>query len=203
MKLICPRDNWQDPQKVDQREVDLLRFVAQRLNLVFRIDAAHDKLYLDQRRPADDIAGPGVAPMLAHARAMLGLDERRDTDDIMEVTGRSGINPATTPWCAAWAMNLLEMHRVLDLTGLTNRNYCPAIKDWARARGRWIGRGAYTPKPGDAVLFDWDRTGAQHIGLVERAAEGKLYTLEGNSDDRVAARVYPLTSAVLDGYVRI
>lgn len=56
MKLICPRDNWQDPQEVSEREVGLLRHVAQRLNLTFRVDDQAGKVYLDQRRPGDAAA---------------------------------------------------------------------------------------------------------------------------------------------------
>lgn len=58
MKLICPRDNWQDPQEVSDREVGLLRHVAQRLNLTYRVDQVEQKVYLDQRRPGDATAAP-------------------------------------------------------------------------------------------------------------------------------------------------
>ena len=80
--------------------------------------------------------------MLEHANRMVGLDEDSDTAAIEEVTGKSGINPSTTPWCAAWAMNMLEMHGVLNLDGLSNRNYCPHRQELGREEGHLAGRWA-------------------------------------------------------------
>ncbi|HXE71184.1 MAG TPA: CHAP domain-containing protein [Candidatus Nitrosotenuis sp.] len=146
---------------------------------------------------------PGTQAMLEHANRMVGLHEDRDTAAIQAVTGRSGINPSTTPWCAAWAMNLLEQHGVLNLDGLSNRNYVPTIKSWAQNKGIWGENGRYQPKPGDAIVFDWDHDGTpDHIGLVERVEGGKVYTIEGNASDQVLKRSYALGSSQIDGYLR-
>lgn len=64
MRLICPRENWQDPQQISEREATLLRHVAQRLNLLMRVDEASGKLYLDQRRPGDPAPGAGGKGLL-------------------------------------------------------------------------------------------------------------------------------------------
>jgi len=144
---------------------------------------------------------PGVNGLLEHANSMVGLDENRNTAEIQKVTGQSGINPANTTWCAAWAMNMLEDHGVLNLDGLSNRNYCPTIKDWGRKKGIWQEGGA-TPKAGDAILFDWNGDGtADHIGIVEKVEGGKVYTIEGNSSDKVSKRSYALGSGDIDGYL--
>jgi hypothetical protein len=151
-------------------------------------------------------AGPvaqGTAGMLAHANQMVGLHESRDTAAINQITKKSGINCATTPWCAAWAMNMLKDHGVLNLDGLSNRNYCPTIKSWGKNKGIWGNKGQYTPKPGDAILFDWNRDGtADHIGIVEKVANGKVYTIEGNSSNSVKKNTYALNSNSIDGYLR-
>jgi len=151
-------------------------------------------------------AGPvaqGTAGMLAHANQMVGLHENRNTAAINQVTKKSGINCATTPWCAAWAMNMLRDHGVLSLDGLSNPNYCPTIKNWAQNKGIWGGKGNYTPKPGDAILFDWQGDGtADHIGIVERVENGKVYTIEGNSSDSVKKNTYSLSAGSVMGYVR-
>jgi hypothetical protein len=151
-------------------------------------------------------AGPvaqGTAGMLAHANQMVGLHENRNTAAINQVTKKSGINCATTPWCAAWAMNLLKDHGVLNLDGLSNRNYCPTIKSWGQKKGIWGNSGQYTPKAGDAILFDWDKDGTtDHIGIVEKVANGKVYTIEGNSSNSVKKNTYALNSNSIDGYLR-
>lgn len=145
---------------------------------------------------------PGVGGMLNKARSMLGLHEARDTGAINAITKKSGINSATTPWCAAFAMNLLKDHGVLNLDGLTNRNYCPTIEKWATGKGIYGKPGRYNPKPGDAVLFDWQRDGtSDHIGIVEKVENGKVYVIEGNSSNSVKRNVYPLSSGKIDGYV--
>lgn len=145
---------------------------------------------------------PGVNAMLGKARSMLGLHEARDTNAINAITKKSGINAATTPWCAAFAMNLLKDHGVLNLDGLSNRNYVPTIESWAKGKGIYGQPGKYQPKPGDAIVFDWKRDGtSDHIGIVEKVENGKVYTIEGNSSNSVKRNSYPLNSSSIDGYV--
>jgi hypothetical protein len=146
--------------------------------------------------------GPGVQGALDKARSMLGLNESRDRAKIQEVTGKSGINPATTPWCAAFAMNILKDAGVLNLDGLSNRNYCPTIVSWAKDKGIWGPRGSYQPKPGDAIMFDWQGDGtSDHIGIVEKVENGKVITIEGNSSNSVKRNTYDLGSGKIMGYV--
>lgn len=146
--------------------------------------------------------GPGVQGALDKARSMLGLHEGRDRAKIQEVTGKSGINPATTPWCAAFAMNVLKDAGVLDLSGLSNRNYCPTIVSWAKDKGIWGARGSYQPKPGDAILFDWQGDGtSDHVGIVEKVENGKVITIEGNSSNSVKRNSYDIGSSKIMGYV--
>ena len=101
-------------------------------------------------------------------------------------------------------MNLMRDHGVLDLDGLKNPNYCPEIKNWASSKGNYGRAGQYNPKPGDAILFDWQGNGQEtdHIGIVEKVVDGKVYTIEGNSGDAVRRKSYPLNSSVIDGYVK-
>lgn len=151
----------------------------------------------------DQEASPGAYEMLKRAGSMVGLHERSNRNEIHKLTGKSGIDPATTPWCAAFAMNLIDQHKLLDLDGLSNRNYCPTIKNWAQGKKIYGTPDKYKPKPGDAILFDWQggRNDVEHIGLVEKVKNGKVYTIEGNSSDSVKRRVYDLKDPRIDGYV--
>lgn len=144
---------------------------------------------------------PGTQAMLQRAGSMVGMTERGNTAQIQSITGKSGINPASTPWCAAFAINLMKEHGVLDTTGLKNPNYCPEINSWAKQTGKFGARGQYTPKPGDAILFNWDGGVDDHIGIVEKVEGGKVYTIEGNSSDAVKRNVYDLNSTKISGYV--
>ena len=147
-------------------------------------------------------AAPGAQAMMKRAASMIGMHESRDTAAISKITQKSGINPATTPWCAAFAMNMIDEHGLLDLDGLSNRNYCPTIENWAREKGVYGTPDKYKPKTGDAIMFDWNGDGTEdHIGLVESVKDGKVYTIEGNSSDSVKRNVYDLGDERIDGYV--
>jgi hypothetical protein len=153
--------------------------------------------------PSSEQGAPGATEMLAHAGSMIGLRGDRDRDEIKKITGRSGLDPSKSPWCAAFAMNMLDEHKLLDLDGLTNRNYCPTIENWARGKGIYGTPDRYQPKPGDAILFDWagERGKTDHIGIVEKIENGKVYTIEGNNKNSVRRAVYRLDDRRIDGYV--
>ena len=147
-------------------------------------------------------ANKGVSGLLSDAGAMVGMTEQSNAASINKITKKSGINCQTTPWCAAWAMNMLKDHGVLDTSSCSNVNYCPTIVNWAKKENIWAGRGSYTPQAGDAILFDWQGDGtSDHIGIVEKVANGKVYTIEGNSSNSVARRSYSLNSANVMGYI--
>ena len=76
---------------------------------------------------------------------------------------------------------------------------------WFKDRGLWQ-PGSYTPNPGDIIFFNWveadgSRDGlADHVGIVERVADGRVYTIEGNSGDEVKQNSYPLGYTDILGY---
>jgi hypothetical protein len=74
-----------------------------------------------------------------------------------------------------------------------------------RAREYWGTKGN-VPRPGDQIIFkklnDPDPNAMQHTGLV-RAVDGqRVYTVEGNTSNRVMLKQYLLNDAKIDGYVR-
>lgn len=145
----------------------------------------------------------GTPAMLDQAASYSGLNENKDREKLMEITGQSDIDPSKSKWCAAFAMNLMQDNKVLDTTGLSNINYTPTIKDWAVEKGIYKSPEDYTPKPGDAIMFDWDANGKKvdHIGLVKDVKDGQVTTIEGNKDDEVGERTISLDSKLIDGYV--
>ncbi|MFN8611997.1 MAG: CHAP domain-containing protein [Vulcanimicrobiota bacterium] len=146
--------------------------------------------------------GPGAQGALDRARSMIGLNEHSNTAAINKVTEESGINSSTTPWCAAFAINILKDAGILDTSGLKNPNYCPEIVSWAKQKGIWMERNS-TPKPGDAILFDWEGDGtSDHIGIVEKVEGGKITTIEGNSSDSVKRNSYEIGSSKILGFVK-
>ncbi|MBQ7567645.1 CHAP domain-containing protein, partial [bacterium] len=137
------------------------------------------------------------------AYKMKGMTEQKNRKEINKITMESGVDCAVTPWCAAWAMNMLNDHGVLDTKSCPNVNSCPTVANGAKSQGLWRDAEKYTPQPGDAILFDWDgkRNHAMHIGIVVEVKDGKVITIEGNTSDSVNERQYALDSRKIMGYI--
>lgn len=74
--------------------------------------------------------------------------------------------------------------------------------DWFKACGLWQD-GGYTPKPGDIIFFDWkDKHDgfSDHVGIVEKVENGRVYTIEGNSHDSCKENNYDINSSEIQGY---
>lgn len=74
---------------------------------------------------------------------------------------------------------------------------CKASVQYYKEAGRF-----YTadPRPGDQVFFGTST--ASHTGMVEKVANGKVYTIEGNADNMVKRRSYALDNSTIIGYGR-
>ena len=57
---------------------------------------------------------------------------------------------------------------------------------------------------GDIIFFDWDDGGqdgsSDHVGIVEKVENGRVYTVEGNSGDSVRQNSYPVGYYEIYGY---
>ena len=78
---------------------------------------------------------------------------------------------------------------------------CQTGVDWFKAMGEWQEKG-HTPSAGDIVFFDWEVDGkVNHVGIVEKVENGKVYTVEGNStDDTCRQKEYSINSKFIFGY---
>ena len=74
--------------------------------------------------------------------------------------------------------------------------------NWFQSRGQWL-PGSATPEPGMLIFFKWygsDSLIADHVGIVERVENGRVYTIEGNSNDMVRRNSYPVGYGEILGY---
>ncbi len=96
-------------------------------------------------------------------------------------------------WCSAQC-GLIESGAVPKFAS------CPAGVEWFRSNGKWKDN-TYSPAMGTIVFFDWDRDGvSDHVGIVEKCENGRVYTVEGNSGDEVRQEIYLESSASILGY---
>ena len=74
---------------------------------------------------------------------------------------------------------------------------------WFQERGLWQDN-SYEPHPGDIIFFDWDDGGqdgsSDHVGIVEKVENGRIYTIEGNSGDSCRQNSYPVGYYEIYGY---
>ena len=71
---------------------------------------------------------------------------------------------------------------------------------WYKDHSKWKNK-SYIPQTGDIIFFDWNGDGhVQHVGIVEKVENDKVYTIEGNSKDEVRNKNYSLTNKSIYGY---
>ena len=110
-------------------------------------------------------------------------------------------------WCAcfvSWCANecgYIEAGLIPKFAGCQSEGVA-----WFKACGLWKERG-FVAKPGDIIFFDWAdkdtgvRSGsADHVGIVEKVENGRVYTIEGNSSDSCRRRDYDINSLDILGY---
>lgn len=102
-------------------------------------------------------------------------------------------------WCAIfidWLAN--ELGYSEDIIPKTAS--VPAMVNWFRGKGE-LQTKTYEPKPGEIIFFDWNVDGhPDHVGLVEKVENGRIYTIEGNSKDECKRKEYPINSKYIHSY---
>ena len=107
-------------------------------------------------------------------------------------------------WCAcfvSWCANecgYIENGIIPKFAG------CIQGSDWFKERGLWQDN-SYEPRPGDIIFFDWDDESGQdglpdHVGIVQKVENGRVYTVEGNSGDECRQNSYPVGYYEIYGY---
>lgn len=128
---------------------------------------------------------------------------------LKETTGKGySDNPgwnASTPWCGcfiSWAVAQVEGYSPAHFQKFANVDAAWSIfKDASPSLSR---DRSYTAIPGDLIFFSWDSdtTRLEHVGAVlyVDSSRGYIYTIEGNSSNRVALRRYPINDPDIVGY---
>lgn len=177
----------------------------------------------------------GVDAMLDSAKDMVGkgtnaahgndLDGQYDTiTERMQISQVSAVNSKHDKWDVGFVMNQMSGSNVLDISSALETDkkgnpkfdltkYDEAVA-WSKKENIWKeGNGDYTPKPGDAIVFD-----NEHMGIISKIQDGKIYTIEGGLTDQdgagkyvggadgkfgsyVGTRVYDLGDKSIVGYI--
>ena len=105
-------------------------------------------------------------------------------------------------WCSIFVSWCAEQCGYLDAGILPKFASCGVGAQWFQHRGQWL-PGSATPEPGMVIFFQWygsDSLIADHVGIVEKVEGGRVYTIEGNSNDQVRRNSYPVGYGEIKGY---
>lgn len=105
-------------------------------------------------------------------------------------------------WCAIFVSWCAEQCGLLDSGAMPKFSGVGTGVNWFQSRGQWL-PGSATPEPGMLIFFKWygsDALIADHVGIVERVENGRVYTIEGNSNDMVRRNSYPVGYGEIKGY---
>ena len=103
-------------------------------------------------------------------------------------------------WCACFVSWCANECGYIDTGVIPKFAGCVLGSQWFMDRGQWQD-GSFEPSAGHVIFFDWEGDGVtDHVGIVERAENGTVYTVEGNSGDTCRQNRYAIGSSVIYGY---
>ena len=112
-------------------------------------------------------------------------------------------------WCACFVSWCADQCGYIDKGIIPKFSLCTDGINWFKERSQWNDRGdSYYPIVGDIIFFDWyDENGNQdgicdHVGIVTRTdiTNRNIYTIEGNTSNKCAERMYSLDNRQVMGY---
>lgn len=102
-------------------------------------------------------------------------------------------------WCAIFLSWCANESGTINNT-IPRFSLCTDGVKWYKDHSKWKNK-SYIPQTGDIIFFDWNGDDhVQHVGIVEKVENDKVYTIEGNSNDEVRNKNYSLTNKSIYGY---
>lgn len=105
-------------------------------------------------------------------------------------------------WCAAFVSWCLTQADAADAAGGQFVS-CSLWLEKLKSIGQYSTRASgYQPSAGDLIFFRSSGAGraSDHVGIVRYISGGRVYTVEGNSSDKVSLNSYALTNTYIVGY---
>lgn len=104
------------------------------------------------------------------------------------------------PWCAmfvSWCADQANISQDI----IRKFASCTTGFNWFTGEGETT-REHCVPQKGDIIFFIWSKgeSTPDHVGLVERVENGRVYTIEGNRSDKVQQFSYDLNDWQIYGY---
>ena len=78
----------------------------------------------------------------------------------------------------------------------------------AKKKGIWVEADNHVPLPGDLPIYAWGdsgkgdcKSGASHVGVVEKVEDGEITVIEGNYSNSVKRRTIEVNGRYIRGYI--
>lgn len=111
----------------------------------------------------------------------------------------------TDSWCATTVSAAAITLGYTDI--IPTECSCGQMIALLKNKGVWMENDAYTPNPGDIIMYDWDDSGKgdntgwpEHVGLVEKVSNGVITVIEGNLNNTVGRREIKVNAKNIRGY---
>lgn len=106
-----------------------------------------------------------------------------------QMKGIEGKASTSTAWCAIFVSVIFDMCGMSKLVPPSWN--CATMRENAKKLGEWVENDAYTPQPGDCIIYCWDdaankyattdnKGSADHIGIVISCTDKTFTGQEGN-----------------------
>ena len=106
-------------------------------------------------------------------------------------------------WCCCFVSWCANECGYIDSGTIPKYSVVDTGVDWFKNKEQWI-EGSEEPAPGMIIFFDWADDGldgsGDHTGIVEKVENGIVYTIEGNSGDKVCENQYSIGNKEILGY---
>lgn len=150
--------------------------------------------------------------VVEQAKSWLGKNEKDGSfKEVLDVYNRYKPLPRgyamkiTDEWCAAFVSAVAIK---LGYTSIIPPECsCPKMIDLCKKLGTWVENENRTPKAGDIIFYDWEDNGvgdnkgaANHVGIVEKVANGVVTVIEGNKNSAVERREIKVNGKYIRGY---
>lgn len=155
------------------------------------------------------LTGDWRKDIIAIAETQIGYRESQSNFEINDEGKRYGYTrygawygASYSDWCAMFISFCLEYAKI-PAKYVPRDAGCEHWRTTMKALEVYQKRSEADPQPGDIVFFNWTgkhSDGAQHVGIVESVDENRIYTIEGNTGNRVARRDYSRNDGDIMGY---
>lgn len=111
-------------------------------------------------------------------------------------------------WCACTWSALAVALEYTDIMPIEIS--CGELIECAKKMGCWQENDGYIPRPGDAILYDWDDNGVgdnigwpDHVGIIDyvNTNSGYMTVIEGNYNDAVKKRTISINGKYIRGFI--